>query len=72
MGQWAALLQDYAVLGSQPPAVQAAYTPRLFDAPSPSVLPTVQLYLERAWPAALSALSSMLASSSPVKVLLWS
>eukprot|EP00884_Botryococcus_braunii_P001693 jgi/Botrbrau1/11524/Bobra.0393s0003.2 len=67
VGQWAALLQDYAVLGSQPPAVQAAYTPRLFDAPSPSVLPTVQLYLERAWPAALSALSSMLASSSPVK-----
>lgn len=42
--------------------MQAAYAPRLFHAPSPSVLPTVQLYLERAWPAALSALSSLLAT----------
>ncbi|KAK9820084.1 hypothetical protein WJX72_005985 [[Myrmecia] bisecta] len=57
---WSALLQDFAVITTQPPLVQAAYQPRLFSSAAATVIPSVQHYLHRAWPAALEALAATL------------
>lgn len=60
---WLALLQDYSVLSTQPAAVQASYTPRLFAAPSNAIRARVLRYLETAWPAVLDAATSVLTST---------
>ena len=54
---WVAVVQDYAVLGTHGPLVQAAYTPRLFPAPSLSIIARLQPNLHSCWPAALAALA---------------
>ena len=54
---WVAVVQDYAVLGTHGPLVQAAYTPRLFPAPSLSIIARLQPKLHSCWPAALAALA---------------
>lgn len=54
---WVAVVQDYAVLGTHGPLVQAAYTPRLFPAPSLSIIARLQPNLQSCWPAALTALA---------------
>ena len=54
---WVAVVQDYAVLGTHGPLVQAAYTPRLFPAPSLSIIVRLQPNLHSCWPAALTALA---------------
>ncbi|KAA6419843.1 MAG: hypothetical protein FRX49_10206, partial [Trebouxia sp. A1-2] len=54
---WVAVVQDYAVLGTHGPLVQAAYTPRLFPAPSLSIIARLQPNLHSCWPAALGALA---------------
>ncbi len=54
---WVAVVQDYAVLGTHGPLVQAAYTPRLFPAPSLSIIARLQPNLQSCWPSALRALA---------------
>lgn len=57
---WVAVVQDYAVLGTHGPLVQAAYTPRLFPAPSLSIISRLLPSLQTCWPAALKALAATL------------
>ena len=57
---WVAVVQDYAVLGTHGPLVQAAYTPRLFTAPSLSIISRLLPSLQTCWPAALRALAATL------------
>lgn len=57
---WVAVVQDYAVLGTHGPLVQAAYTPRLFPAPSLSIIARLLPKLHTCWPAALRALAATL------------
>ena len=57
---WVAVVQDYAVLGTHGPLVQAAYTPRLFPAPSLSIISRLLPSLQTCWPAALRALAATL------------
>ena len=59
MSMWVALIQDWLILSTQPSPVQAVYSPRLFSAPSPSVLATVQPFLQHAWASVLSAACSL-------------
>ena len=65
MTMWVALIQDWLILSTQPFSVQAVYSPRLFTAPSPSVLTTVLPFLQTAWPSVLSAACSLV---PPAKV----
>lgn len=63
MGQWLALLQDWLVLGCEPPTVQMAYVPRLAAAAAPAnVLP----FLRGAWPPVLGAACRLLESGIQV------
>lgn len=57
---WVAVVQDYTVLGTHGPLVQAAYTPRLFPAPSLSIIAKLLPHLHSCWPAALTALAATL------------
>ena len=61
---WLAVVQDYAVLGSHGPLVQAAYTPRLLQpldlVPTPSIIAGLEPHLQACWPAALRALAAIL------------
>ncbi|KAL3149121.1 hypothetical protein ABBQ32_001960 [Trebouxia sp. C0010 RCD-2024] len=57
---WVAVVQDYTVLGTHGPLVQAAYTPRLFPAPSLSIIAKLLPNLHSCWPAALTALAATL------------
>lgn len=57
---WVAVVQDYAVLGTHGPLVQAAYTPRLFPVPSLSIIARLLPKLHTCWPAALRALAATL------------
>lgn len=60
MAAWVAVVQDYAVLGTHGPLVQAAYTPRLFPAPSLSIIARLLPKLHTCWPPALRALAATL------------
>lgn len=60
MAAWVAVVQDHAVLGTHGPLVQTAYTPRLFPAPSLSIISKVLPNLHSCWPAALRALAATL------------
>lgn len=70
--QWAALLQDWAVLGSRSAAAAAVFSPAFLPPPAAAVLPRVADAVERAAPASLLALSALLSSpgstSEPVPV----
>lgn len=57
---WVAVVQDYTVLGTHGPLVQAAYTPRLFPAPSLSIIAKLLPNLHSCCPAALTALAATL------------
>ena len=57
---WVAVVQDYTVLSTHGPLVQAAYTPRLFPAPSLSIIAKLLPNLHSCWPAALTALAATL------------
>ena len=57
MAAWVAVVQDYAVLGTHGPLVQAAYTPRLFPTPSLFIISRLLPNLQTCWPAALRALA---------------
>ena len=64
--QWAALLQDWAVLGSSSSSTQSAslvlsYKPAFLPASALSVLPRVAAPLEAAAPAAMLALAASIA-----------
>jgi hypothetical protein len=61
---WAALLQDWALLGSQPPEVVAAYVPAFLPPPPLAFLPRVQDALDAAAPSALLSLAAFIASDS--------
>ena len=65
-GLWVALLQDWLILSTQPPHMQAAYHPRLFAAPTPSVLAAVKPFLQKAWPLVLAATCAVLSSAIEV------
>ena len=65
-GLWVAMLQDWLILSTQPPHVQAAYQPRLFAAPTPSVLAAVKPFLQKAWPLVLAATCAVLSSAIEV------
>ncbi|CAL8466413.1 g5949 [Coccomyxa elongata] len=61
--QWGALLQDWALLGSCSPEAAAAYTPAFLPEPAAAVLPRVADAIDKAAPASLLALSSLLAGA---------
>lgn len=61
--QWVALLQDWALLGSCSPEAAAAYTPAFLPEPAAAVLPRVADAIDKAAPASLLALSSLLAGA---------
>ena len=65
-GLWVALLQDWLILSTQPAHVQAAYQPRLFAAPTPSVLAAVKPFLQKSWPLVLAATCAVLSSTIEV------
>ena len=58
------MVQDYAVLGSHGPLVQAAYIPRLLQpldlTPTPSIIASLRPHLRACWPSALRALAAIL------------
>lgn len=62
--QWGALLQDWALLGSCSPEAAAAYTPAFLPEPAAAVLPRMADAIDKAAPASLLALSSLLAAAS--------
>jgi hypothetical protein len=69
VGQWAALLQDWAVLGSSSSSSSsmqhaASYAPAFLPAPPLGVLPRVAAPLEAAAPAAMLALAASIARAS--------
>ena len=59
-GQWAALLQDWALLGSQPPEVAASYEAAFLPSPPRTFLPRVQDALDSTAPSALVALAAFI------------
>lgn len=62
--QWAALLQDWALLGGTPPGLAAARATAFLPEPAAAVLPRVADAIDRAAPASLLALSASVASAS--------
>lgn len=66
LDQWAALVQDWLILSSESPQIQAGYSPRLFAAPTAAVLASIRPFLDQAWASSLAAVCALLAAGKEV------